>query len=116
MSTYYTLVDDKNMTRGGFFTRQMWGWGNADSIKTLQFLMIAARDYGEIRIVSEYEKDYDSEKYRDLTDKELATVFPRDNIWPDEDPKSNQISLDNFNKLFDLHLMKEKDSSGELDN
>ena len=59
MSTYYHFKCEKCKTKGGFFSRQMWGWGNFDIVDSFKFLSKHTRDCGEenIRVGSEHEDD-----------------------------------------------------------
>lgn len=62
MSTYYALTCPKCKETSGFsFSRQAWGWGNADIVETFKFLMAHAMCGGayctDLQIVSE-DSDY----------------------------------------------------------
>jgi len=39
MSTYYKFQCSECKKTGGFFSRQAWGWGNADIVKNHKFIM-----------------------------------------------------------------------------
>lgn len=82
MSTYYELRCDACDQQGGFFSRQAWGWGNANLIENHKFLMHHAA-CGEIEILSEHDDRYaDPEPckrwQRQLADSESVAH----NAWP----------------------------------
>ena len=55
MSTYYYFYCKPANLIGGFFSKQTWGWGNADIIDSFKFIMYCTDKYGpdSISIVSE---------------------------------------------------------------
>lgn len=59
MSTYYYFHCTKHMQEGGCFTRQAWGYGNADLIEAFKFVMYHVRECGQqhIGMHSEHEGD-----------------------------------------------------------
>jgi hypothetical protein len=59
MSTYYYFACERCREYGGFYSRQMWGWGDADIIATFRFLMHHTGHCGEdkLRVVSEHFED-----------------------------------------------------------
>ena len=97
MSTYYKLRCGACEEQGGFFTRQAWGWGNADVIENTVFLMAHAdcfdRYQGDpetdtITNISEYDSGYrnDEESLRwieNLQNPEsvAGSAFPHGDEW-----------------------------------
>ena len=84
MSTYYYFACKKCKKLGGFFSRQAWGWGNADVIDSFQFIMKHTGSCGEehIIILSEFVLDnYTDEGYTDDTSDELKQYYPRSTDW-----------------------------------
>ena len=57
MSTYYQLRCDSCDQQGGFFSRQAWGWGNADLIENHKFLMHHA-ECPTLRVLREFDDEY----------------------------------------------------------
>jgi hypothetical protein len=96
MSTYYYLRCPACKEIGGFYSRQAWGWGNANIIDTFKFLMAHTQcaytlndakvivDYGKpvIEIVSEHD-EYSEEEERKWQEhrKQLKDIFPRSDDW-----------------------------------
>ena len=96
MSTYYKLISKSSGLRGGFITRQVWGYGNVDVISTLQFILyVLSKGATSIEIVSEHDKGYDSEEYKDVSQEALSRVFPHDDIWDDKT---------SFDRLYSLYI------------
>src|ERR1700757_2901469 len=58
MSTYYYFHCKKHQISGGWYSRQMWGAGNADLIDTFKFVMHHALECGpeNIGMHSEYDE------------------------------------------------------------
>lgn len=86
MSTYYELRCDPCDEQGGFFSRQAWGWGNADVIGNTKFLMAHAT-CGSLRVLSEHDEGWaeegPSEKWRDnWRNGEARNMWPHDD-WAD---------------------------------
>lgn len=67
---------------GGFFSRQMWGWGNCDLFENFKF-QVAHAHCGSLEVLSEHDDRYfnDNEERRWLEhlarDEDL-----RDSVWP----------------------------------
>lgn len=55
MSTYYHFYCPKCDEAGGFFSRQMWGWGNCDIFSNFKF-HVAHAHCGPIHTISEHEE------------------------------------------------------------
>lgn len=97
MSTNYRLRCNTCKEQGGFFSRQAWGWGNADVIENTVFLMAHAEcgDYYQgdpddeigIRILSEHDylDDHAEERLKWIDnlqgDTIAGTAFPRASEW-----------------------------------
>ena len=99
MSTNYILRCADCKEQGGYFTRQAWGWGNADVIENTVFLMAHADCFDKyqgdeddhdrgIQIISEYDdishNDEEMLKWIDnLQDSEsrAGSAFPRADEW-----------------------------------
>jgi hypothetical protein len=97
MSTYYKLRCGACEEQGGHFTRQAWGWGNADVIENTVFLMAHAdcfdRYQGDpetetITIISEHDREYNNDEeslkwIENLQDpKSVAgSAFPHCDEW-----------------------------------
>ena len=64
MSTYYYMRCDKCKQIGGFFSRQAWGWGNADIVETFKFMMLHTARCGHqhIRVISEHDDQFFDER------------------------------------------------------
>lgn len=99
MSTYYNFycTKCKKYQKDISFTRQAWGWGNADIINTFQFLMKHTDKCGHenIKICSEHDDIIDSAEdmnppnyphngYTKDTAEDLKEYFPSSNDWPEE--------------------------------
>ena len=96
MSTNYNLRCGACKEQGGDFTRQAWGWGNANVIENTIFLMAHAEcwntyqgDDDEIlSIVTEHDRLYNDDEeilnwINNLQNLEsrASSAFPRDNMW-----------------------------------
>ncbi|WP_094359871.1 hypothetical protein [Mycobacterium marinum] len=91
MSTYYYFHCEKcRQLSGGCFTRQAWGYGNADLIDTFKFVMHHIRECGEqhIGMHSEYADDgrtttsFDTEGGQRRQHLEAtADIWPYSNDW-----------------------------------
>ena len=98
MSTYYALTCPKCKESSGFsFSRQAWGWGNADIIETFKFLMAHAEcgdNYKtDLQIVSEHSDLYGPSEFfgppdwkrANFSDKKYQGRFPHDTRYKNED-------------------------------
>lgn len=96
MSTNYKLRCGKCQEQGGYFTRQAWGWGNADIIENTVFLMAHADCYdryqGEedekLEVISEYDDRigdyYETAKWIEnlqSSETKAGNAFPRSSEW-----------------------------------
>lgn len=90
MSTYYHLRCEECAEDGGFFSRQAWGWGNADIIENMVFLMQHSDCNNEyqsdtnFRIICESVKPENAINWaRTLSDPESRSfdAFPRASEW-----------------------------------
>lgn len=96
MGTYYGLRCNKCKEQGGFFSRQAWGWGNADIIENTVFLMAHAECFNKyqgeenehLEIISEYDWGYRKDEeilwwYENLNnpDSIAANAFPKSKDW-----------------------------------
>lgn len=95
MSTYYNFycTKCKKYQKDISFTRQAWGWGNADIINSFQFLMKHTDTCGHenIKICSEHDEIMDSyvppenhNGYTKDTSEELNEYFPRSDDWQEK--------------------------------
>jgi len=83
MSTYYTFRCPNCAEQGGFFSRQAWGWGNANLFDNFKFV-VAHVDCGNIlQVLNEHDDDYGD------VNEELAWLerldsdeYLRDSVWP----------------------------------
>jgi len=69
MSTYYYFHCKAHRQSGGNFTRQAWGYGNADLIDTFKFVMYHVAECGpeSIGVHSEYDSTgYESTAHGDI--------------------------------------------------
>lgn len=104
VSTYYYFGCKKCQSRGGFFSRQMWGWGNADIIDSFQFIMKHSDYCGEenIYILSEHDDYLDSLK--EDKSEELMKYFPCSDDWDEEvREKKFKMAKDNLKHIV-IHL------------
>lgn len=93
MSTYYGFICNKCKQRGGFFSRQMWGWGNCDVIENMKFLSYHTEKCGSqsLRVSSEHDDLYDfQEMPRKQFISETKDILPSSNDW--EIVKNNKWS------------------------
>ena len=81
MSTYYKLRCPICGEQGGFFSRQMWGWGNCDIFGTFKVL-VAHHDCGTVEIISEHHDSYYSDEELRWLERLSADEFLRDRVWP----------------------------------
>lgn len=89
MSTYYYFHCTKHQQSGGCFTRQAWGYGNADLIDTFKFVMYHVRECGEQHIGMHSEHDDDSYTPTHIDEEGSRReflewtrgIFPRSNDW-----------------------------------
>lgn len=90
MSTYYYFHCKKHQQSGGCFTRQAWGYGNADLIDTFKFVMYHVAECGteNIGMHSEHEDDPYTPTNFDNEDgarreflEQTAHIFPHSNDW-----------------------------------
>jgi hypothetical protein len=87
MSTFYYFECEKCKTRGGWFTRQAWGWGNFDIIESFKFICFHLEKCGaDIRTVSEFDENSgidlaedDGARAQFLTN--ARGIFPRSDDW-----------------------------------
>lgn len=107
MSTYYYFVcNGCNKKSDGVYTRQMWGWGNADIIDCFQFIMKHTDNCGHEKIAIFSEDDREVEFYNtDEVKQELNCYFPRSEDWNQEEQA----------KRFEEHRAAIKVSSDKLD-
>lgn len=90
MSTYYYFHCTKHQESGGCWTRQAWGYGNADLIDAYKFVMYHVAECGpeSIGMHSEHEDyeytptGYDTEggKRREHLEQ-TRHIFPRSDDW-----------------------------------
>lgn len=96
MSTNYKMRCGKCKEQGGYFTRQAWGWGNADVIENTVFLMAHADCFDRYQsdedegfeIISEYDRRDENEEemlrwidnLQDSTTR-AGSAFPRADEW-----------------------------------
>lgn len=90
MSTYYYFRCPRCREIGGFFSRQMWGWGNCNIFENFKF-HVAHADCGPIETLSEHAGLFASEQWdeeeerwwkRLESDKHLREeVWPHANEW-----------------------------------
>lgn len=90
MSTYYYFHCDKHQVSGGCWTRQAWGWGNADLIDAFKFVMYHVAECGPENIGMHSENDehaytptnYDTDgSLRREFLEQTAHIFPRSGDW-----------------------------------
>lgn len=86
MSTYYYFKCNKCKRKGGFFSRQAWGWGNFDIIDSFKFLAFHTDNCGEeyIIVISEHSEDYEEDLNIEIINyykKESFDHFPSSNDW-----------------------------------
>lgn len=88
MSTYYYFHCDKHQVSGGCWTRQAWGWGNADLIDAFKFVMYHVSECGpeNIGMHSEHDDDdYANTSFEDEHRREhleqTVDIFPRSDDW-----------------------------------
>lgn len=85
MSTYYQFRCPECREMGGFFSRQMWGWGNCEIFENFKF-MVAHAHCGQLEILGEHDAAYfnHGEELRWLerlnSDEDLL-----DDVWPHAD-------------------------------
>lgn len=89
MSTYYYFACNGCQKKSdGIYTRQMWGWGNADIIDCFQFIMKHTDNCGHENIGILCEDDQELESYNIDKDKEnLHCYYPRSEDWSEEESK-----------------------------
>lgn len=88
MSTYYYFHCTKHKQSGGCWTRQAWGYGNADLIESFKFVMYHIRECGpeSIGMHSEHEDneyiniDSNEDSRREFLSV-TADIMPRSNDW-----------------------------------
>jgi hypothetical protein len=89
MSTYYYFHCTAHQQSGGNFTRQAWGYGNADLIDTFKFVMYHVSECGPENIGMHSEHDAneytstgcDNPGARREFLAATAHIFPRSNDW-----------------------------------
>lgn len=86
MSTYYYFHCTKHMESGGCWTRQAWGYGNADLIEAFKFVMHHVRTCGEEHIGMHSEHN-DDEYVSTVIDDDARRAFleATRGIWPHSD-------------------------------
>lgn len=88
MSTYYYFHCTKHHVAGGCWTRQAWGWGNADLIDAFKFVMYHVDNCGpeSIGMHSEHQDDdWDNTSFEDEHRRphleQTVNIFPHSNDW-----------------------------------
>ncbi|WP_051217574.1 hypothetical protein [Paenibacillus assamensis] len=86
MSTYYYFKCNKCNRKGGFYSRQAWGWGNFDIIESFKFLAFHTDQCGEeyIRVISEHNDDYEEDLNTETLEfykRDSYENFPLSNDW-----------------------------------
>lgn len=82
MSTYYKFRCPNCAEAGGFFSRQMWGWGNCDIFENFKF-HVAHVACGSLQTLSEHdEKYFDGEDELRWLERLAADEWLRDEVWP----------------------------------
>jgi len=93
MGTYYYFYCEECKERGGFLSRQAWGWGNFDIVDSFKFIAKHIRECGSknIRIIDENaieleevcdkESCRDENKFRKQFLKDTNDIFPKSNDW-----------------------------------
>jgi hypothetical protein len=83
MSTYYRFHCPVCSESGGWFSRQAWGWGNADIIYTFKFIMFHLQncDADSLEIVSEHDDLYDAIPSPNSFVERTEGIFPRSDDW-----------------------------------
>lgn len=83
MSTYYCFTCEKCKLKGGFFSRQAWGSGNADIIDSFRFIMRHSMccGVGFIGVDSEHGGNY--EYFEEDNSEDLLGYFPCSSDWKD---------------------------------
>jgi hypothetical protein len=90
VSTYYYFHCTNHQPRqaGGCWTRQAWGWGNADLVDAFKFVMLHVRDCGEqyIGMHSEHADDNDTntsyeDEHRRPFLEAARGIFPHSDDW-----------------------------------
>ncbi len=109
MSTYYFFKCNKCNVKGGFLSRQMWGWGNFDIVASFKFLGKHLRDCGteHIGMLSEHDEDYLTAK-DDL--KGTEGIFPCSNDWKFISENWGIGSGRNREQIDALWMQQERDS------
>lgn len=102
--------------KGGFFSRQAWGWGNFDIIDSFKFLVFHTDNCGEkyIRVISEHSEDYEEDLNKEIIDfykKESFGHFPSSNDWKFM-RENNEKDIETLNLLW----VEEKTKGLKLDN
>jgi hypothetical protein len=103
MSTYYYFHCAKHQASGGCWTRQAWGWGNADLIDTFKFVMYHVRECGpeNIGMHSEHEdfgSDWANTSFEDEHRRPhleaTRGIFPHSNDWQFVEDAPKNADLD----------------------
>ncbi len=89
MSTFYKLRCVVCGKTGGFFSRQVWGYGNADIVDTFKFMMLHTStcqpefESLHLEVVSEHDEEYLANEEADeaALKKDAADMFPRSGDW-----------------------------------
>lgn len=78
MSTYYEFRCPICKKTGGFFSRQMWGWGNADVVANHKFLMkhVAECQATSVDVLSEHDDGYGENE---------DAAYKESDYWPHSD-------------------------------
>ncbi len=110
MSTYYYFFCNNCQRRGGFLTRQAWGWGNFNIIDTFKFISYHSEKCGHknIRIISEHDSEYEFdnigieeiEYYR-----EAEGIFPHSDDW--EYMEKNELTTIELDKKWTEQKIEE---------
>ena len=82
MSTYYSLACKACSVRGGFASRQAWGWGNFDIFSTFEFMARHAgcchAEPGCVIMISE---DSDLWECEEQPEDDVPGVLPCSDDW-----------------------------------
>ncbi|MDH4130057.1 MAG: hypothetical protein OEV44_14970 [Spirochaetota bacterium] len=110
MSTYYYFeCKECNKVGKGIFTRQAWGWGNADIIDCFQFIMKHSAQCGSENISIKSEYDFEDEGRIPETDnaEDLNDYFPYSEDWGSkESDRRLKIVKDYQSKMMEIYKLK----------
>ena len=92
MSTYYYFHCTKHQESGGCWTRQAWGYGNADLIEAFKFVMYHVRECGEQNIGMHSEHDDDGYTSTCIDDDARAAFLENTrDIFPHSDDRAFMV-------------------------